>query len=126
MIVLTKSEVLRLHEKLIEKTGGLSGVRDMGLLESAVMNCMQTFDEMELYPTIIEKAAVMAFSICKNHPFADGNKRTAVLAMLTMLRINKVNLVYSQNELISLGLGIADGTIDYNQIVDWIKRKSLS
>lgn len=125
MIILTKDEILFLHDKLIQKTGGLHGVRDMGLLESAVANCMQTFDEQELYPTIIEKAAVTAFSICKNHPFADGNKRIAILSMLMMLRLNKVELSYAQQELIDLGLGIANGNIDYDGIVDWLNNHCI-
>ena len=122
MTVLTVSEVIQLHEKLIAKTGGLGGVRDIGLLESAVLNCSQTFDGEELYPTVIEKAAQMAFGICKNHPFIDGNKRSSVLAMLMMLHINGVNLRYTQKELIDLGLGIAEGAVDDNGILDWINQ----
>lgn len=122
MIVLTKDEVLRLHENLLDKTGGISGIRDIGLLESAVSNCMQTFDEKELYPTVIEKCAVCAFSICQNHPFNDGNKRTAILAMLVMLQLNHIELEYTQEDLIKLGLDIAKGTVDYQYIVLWIKR----
>ena len=122
MTVLTVSEVLLLHEKLIAKTGGLSGIRDMGMLESAVLNCSQTFDGEELYPTTIEKAARMAFGICKNHPFIDGNKRVAILSMLMMLRINGVTICYTQKELIGLGLGIAEGAIDDNGILDWINQ----
>lgn len=124
MIILTKEEVLRLHEKLLEKTGGLPGVRDMGMLESAVLNCMQTFNETELYPTVLEKSARTAFSICKNHPFNDGNKRTAILTMLVILKLNSINLTYSQKELIDLGLGIADGSVNYENIIDWIKQHS--
>jgi len=122
MTVLTVSEVIRLHEKLIAKTGGLSGVRNLDLLESAVLNCMQTFDGEDLYPTITEKAAQMAYSICKNHPFIDGNKRIAILSMLMMLQMNDINLYYTQPELINLGLGIADNTIADTGILDWIKR----
>ena len=121
MIVLTKEEILSLHAKLIRKTGGLSGVRDMGLLESAALNCIQTFDEAKLYPTIIEKAAITAFSLCKNHPFIDGNKRIAVLTMLAMLRLNQVEISYTQQELIDFGLSIADNTLNYEGIVSWIK-----
>ncbi len=124
MIILTKEEVLRLHEKLLEKTGGLPGVRDMGMLVSAVLNCMQTFNETELYPTVLEKSARTAFSICKNHPFNDGNKRTAILTMLVILKLNSINLTYSQKELIDLGLGIADGSVNYENIVEWIKQHS--
>ena len=120
MTVLTVSEVIILHEKLIAKTGGSDGIRDIGLLESAVLNCSQTFNGEDLYPSAIEKAAKMAFGICKNHPFVDGNKRVAVLSMLMMLSINGVPLHYTQKELIELGLGIAEGTIDDAGILNWI------
>lgn len=122
MIILTKEEVLRLHEILLDKTGGLPCVRDIGMLELAVLNCMQTFDGKELYATVIEKSARTAFSLCKNHPFNDGNKRTAILTMLVMLRLNDINLEYSQEELINLGLGIADGSIGYENIVEWMQQ----
>lgn len=123
-MVLTVDEVVEMHSKLISKTGGLDGIRDMGMLEMSILCCTQTFEDEELYPSIIEKAARVAFSICKNHPFIDGNKRTAILSMLTVLRINQVILHYSQEELIALGLGIADGTVDYQNIVLWIKHHS--
>jgi death-on-curing protein len=120
MIILTVSEVAALHEKLIEATGGSFGVRDAGLLESAVLNCYQTFGDDELYPGIEEKAARTAFGICKNHPFIDGNKRAAVTTMLVLLRVNNIELSYTQRELIALGLGIAGGEIAYENILDWI------
>ena len=120
MILLTVSEIIILHEKLMDATGGSYGLRDPGLLESAVLGCYQIFDDVELYPTLIEKAARMAFAVCKNHPFIDGNKRVAVTAMLVLLRMNSVSLLYTQAELVSLGLGIADGSADYNNIVTWI------
>ena len=123
-MILTVDEALEMHSKLIARTGGLDGIRDMGMLEMSVLSCAQTFEDVELYPSIIEKAARMAFSICKNHPFVDGNKRTAMLIMLTILRINQVALRYTQAELISLGLGVADGTIDYPDIVAWIEFRS--
>ncbi|MFR7655146.1 type II toxin-antitoxin system death-on-curing family toxin [Monoglobus pectinilyticus] len=109
----------------MDKTGGLDGVRDAGLLESSVMSCMQTFDDQELYPDIIDKAAWITFSICKNHPFIDGNKRTAVLCMLTILRINKIEISYTQKELISLGLRVAEGSMGYEQIIEWIRRHKI-
>lgn len=125
MIILTKDEVLHLHEKLINSTGGLAGVRDIDALESSIINCMQTFDDKDLYPTVIEKSARTAFSICKNHPFIDGNKRTAILAMLVLLEINGFNLNYSQEELAALGFGIADSTVSYEGIVEWIKQHKI-
>ena len=120
MITLNAQEVIMLHEKLIAATGGSSGLRDEGLLESAVLGCYQSFDDAELYPTIIEKAARMAYSLCMNHPFIDGNKRVAVTTMLVLLRLNKIALSYSQDELVALGLGIAENNIDFEGIVSWI------
>jgi death-on-curing protein len=120
MIILTVPEVIALHEKLVAATGGLHGVRDMGLLESAVFGCYQSFGDEDLYPTVIEKAARMAFAICKNHPFADGNKRAAVTSMLVILRVNDIELSYTQTELVNLGLGIATGEVDCENIARWI------
>jgi death-on-curing protein len=120
MIVLTLDELILLHEKLILATGGSQGVRDIGLLESALFGCYQSFDGKDLYPTIIEKAARMAYAICNNHPFVDGNKRTAIASMLVTLRMNDVTMLFTQQELVVLGLGIADGSIDYEGIVEWL------
>ena len=120
MIILTVKEVIQIHEKLTAATGGSPGLRDMGLLESAVLGCYQTFDDVELYPTLIEKAARIAYALCSNHPFIDGNKRIAITSMLVMLRLNGIALTYTQQELISLGLGIADGSLDYEYILAWI------
>jgi len=121
MIILSVQEILQLHEKLVAATGGASGLRDKSLLESAVMGCYQTFDGNMLYPTIIEKAAQIAFAICNNHPFVDGNKRIAVVSMLSMLRMNKVTLSFTQPELIALGLGLADGSLEYSDVLLWIR-----
>ena len=120
MIILTKDEIIKLHKKLIAATGGSYGLRDMGLLESAVFGCSQSFGGVDLYPTVIEKSARMAYAICKNHPFIDGNKRVAVTSMLVILRMNDISLSYTQSELISLGLGIADNAVDYEDIKAWI------
>ena len=120
MTILTVAEVTELHEKLIAVTGGSVGIRDTGLLESAVLGCYQSFGGEDLYPSVIEKAARMAYALCKNHSFIDGNKRVAVTSMLVILRMNKIALSYTQQELVTLGLGIADGNIEYAEIVAWI------
>jgi death-on-curing protein len=120
MITLNVSEVISLHEKLVAATGGSPGLRDIGLLESAVLGCYQSFGNVDLYPSIIEKAARIAYAVAKNHPFIDGNKRVAVTSMLVMLRLNQIVLSYTQDELITLGLGIADGSISYDEIRGWI------
>ena len=122
MIILTTDEVIEVHAKLIKATGGSPGLRDTGLLESAVLGCTQTFGGEDLYPTVIEKASRMAYSICKNHPFVDGNKRVAVTAMLVILRMNDIMLSYTQEELIYLGIGVADGSLDYDEVTAWVKK----
>ena len=121
MIILTVDEIITIHKKLIEKTGGVSGLRDRSLLESAVLNCYQTFGGEELYPGILRKAARLAFGVCANHPFIDGNKRTAVTSMLIVLRLNNIAVSFSQEELIALGLAIADGSFNYEAVADWIR-----
>ena len=120
MIILTVDEVIKIHGRLIEKTGGLDGLRDRGLLESAVFSIYSGFGEIEVYPTVEEKAARIAFGIVNNHAFLDGNKRIGMLSMLMILRLNQVNIKYTQRELIALGLGVADGSIGYDEILDWI------
>jgi len=120
MIVLTTNEVISIHDKLVKTTGGSPGLRDIGLLDSAVMSCLQTFGGDDIYPTVVEKAARMAYSICKNHPFIDGNKRVAVTALLVTLRMNDITIMFTQDELITLGLSLADGSITYDDIVSWV------
>lgn len=121
MINLSIDEILCVHEKLLKKTGGLSGIRDIGLLESAVYSTIQSFGGNDIYPTPIERSARLAFSIVKNHPFIDGNKRTGILVMLMTLELNNQKIAFSQQELISLGLSIANSSIDYPNILKWIK-----
>ena len=122
MIHLTTIEIMRLHEKLLNATGGLPGIRDVGLLESAVYSVLQSFGETEAYPTAQEQAARLAYAITQNHPFSDGNKRTGILTMLMTLKLNGINLKYTQEELIALGLSIADGRAQYEQVLSWINK----
>ena len=125
MILLTVEEILSLHEKLIDKTGGSQGVRDMGLLESAVYSTETSFEDTELYPSAKEKAARLMFALTSNHAFIDGNKRIGVFVMLMTLELNGINLKFSQKELIELGLSVADGTWNYERILDWIKKHEI-
>lgn len=120
MIELTVEEILNLHQKLSDRTGGAPCIRDMGLLESAVYSANQSFGGEYVYSSTEERAARLEFAITKNHPFADGNKRTGVLAMLMTLRLNNIRLKYTQEELITLGLSAADGTFGYDEILRWI------
>ena len=122
MILLTVDEIVMLHDKLLKATGGLPGLRDRGLLESAVLGVDAGFEDIELYPTVEEKAARLAYALIANHAFADGNKRVGILAMLMTLTLNKISLRYTQTELIELGLSIASGVAKYEDILNWMKR----
>ena len=120
MILLTVDEIIMLHDKLLAATGGLPGLRDRGLLESAVFSINASFEDVERYATVEEKAARLAFALISNHPFADGNKRVGVLAMLMTLRLNGVPLKHTQQELIDLGLAAASGKAGYRNILEWV------
>ena len=122
MILLTADEIVMLHNKLLKATGGLPGLRDRGLLESAVLGVNAGFEDMEQYPTVEEKAARLAYALIKNHAFVDGNKRVGVLAMLMTLKLNGVVLRYTQQELIDLGLTAANGAAGYGEILEWVRR----
>ena len=120
MIRLTSAQVQMLHEDLLAENGGLGGLRDEGLLDSALSSPFQTFDGQALYPSVQQKAARLCFSLVNNHPFVDGNKRIGVHTMLVFLALNGIDLAYTQSELIFLGLSVADGSISYGQILHWI------
>ena len=125
MILLTVEEVITLHHKLIERTGGSDGLRDQSLLESAVYSAMTEFEGSEAYPTVQEKAARLMFALTNNHAFVDGNKRIGVFVMLMTLQLNNVKIKYTQTELISLGLSVAEGTTGYDEILTWIREREM-
>lgn len=116
---LSVNDIIKQHSKLIKITGGLDGIRDENMLENSVMNCYQTFDGIELYPTVIEKASRLAYSLCYNHPFIDGNKRIAILSYMLMLNLNGLTLKATQKELIELGLSMANGIMSYDDVLRW-------
>lgn len=92
-------------------------------MESALESPFQSFGEQELYPSLLEKAARLAFRLIKNHPFLDGNKRIGILGMLVFLKINEVPLSFSDEELIDYGIGIAASKYSYEDIVEWLRKK---
>lgn len=112
MIRLSKEQVVLLHERLIEITGGSNGIRDVGMLESALANPFQSFGDEELYPSVQAKAAQLCFGIVKNHPMVDGNKRLGTHVMLVFLTLNGYELSYTQKELSDTILDLAAGKID--------------
>ncbi len=120
MLRLSREQIISLHSMAINKTGGLDGIRDEGLLESAINSPFQSFGGVELFPHIESKAAHLAFNIINNHPFLDGNKRIGVLVMMVFLDINKIKLECSDEDIIDLGLGTAEGRYDSEYIEEWI------
>lgn len=121
MIKFSKEKVLLLHQIMAEATGGSAGVRDDALLESAIESAYATFDGQELYPSKEEKAARLGFSLISNHAFVDGNKRIGMYIMLSFLDINGVKIESSNEDVVSLGLSVADGSAKYDEILKWIK-----
>ena len=110
-----------LHSLLVAQSGGMDGLRDEGLLESAVNTPLQTFGGQELYPTVLEKAARLGFGLIHNHPFIDGNKRIGTHAMLVFLDINNITLSYEDDDLISAILRAASGDMDDSELLEWLK-----
>ena len=119
MIFFESEQVIKLHSSLIAKTGGIDGIRDENLLDSALKSPFQTFGGNELYPDIFDKASQLCYSLVENHPFADGNKRIGVHLTLLFLKINNENIEYSQAELIEFGLNIASGKMNKDDIKAW-------
>ena len=121
MKVLSKRQILMLHSMLMEHSGGMKGLRDEGLLDSAVNLPLQTFGGQELYPTILEKAARLGYGLIHNHPFVDGNKRIGTHAMLVFLDINNVVVSYDDEDLIATILRVASGDMDDLGLLEWLK-----
>lgn len=99
---------------------GSEGIRDEGLLDSALNAPFQTFDGEDVYKTVQAKAAKLGFFLINNHPFIDGNKRIGTLVMLVFLEINGIEIKCTDDELIKLGLGLADGTVNNKDLLGWI------
>lgn len=125
MIQLTKEQVLSIYEMLIERTGGSSGVINEPLLDSAINNIWQTFDGVELYPTLEEKGARLAYSLVRNHSFPDGNKRIGILAMLTFLSVNGIEIKCTDTEIVETGLALASGLIDFEALLAWLREHGV-
>jgi len=118
---LAVEEVLFLHELVVADSGGSAGVRDEGALESALAQPRMTFGGQDLYPTLVDKAAALCFSLVQNHPFIDGNKRTGHAAMDAFLRLNGLRLRASVDEQERVMLGVAAGQIDRDELVVWLQ-----
>ena len=120
MIKLTKEQILLLHTQLIETTGGSDGIRDLGLLESALESPFQSYSGEELYPSIQAKAARLCYGLVKNHAMIDGNKGIGCHAMLVFLELNGYEMEYTQKELSDLILDVAADRKQYEDILHWL------
>ena len=120
MIKFSEDKVLLLHQLLIQETGGSAGVRDEGLLNSALEGAYATFDGAELYPLKEEKAARIGYTLIANHAFVDGNKRIGMYIMLSFLEVNGIKMRPSNADVVQAGLGVASGSMKYDDLLAWV------
>ncbi len=120
MRFLTLAELIDLHSRIIDQTGGAPGLRDMGRLESAIAQPRMSFGGSDLYPTLIEKAAVLCFALIRNHPFIDGNKRSGHAAMEVFLVLNGHEIKAKVDEQETIVLGVASGQVSRQELTEWL------
>lgn len=125
MNILNLDQLLEIHALLINETGGANGLRDLGRLEAAIATQTQNVFGQELYQNEIEKSAAIIRSIIADHPFVDGNKRTAVLAGLTFLNINNIKIEFSKGELEDFAVKITVEKLDISTISSWLSSKVI-
>ena len=118
---LTLEEILAIHERVLADHGGLDGVRDVGMVQSAVAQPLQGFGDADLYPDLPSKAAALLFSLCMNHPFTDGNKRVAAAGCETFLLLNGYSLSLDNDEFASLVLAVADGSVSREELTNTLR-----
>ena len=121
MRYLTLGEVVELHRRVLQAGGGAPGIRDLGALDSAVAQPKATFGGVDLYPTVVEKVAALCFSLVRNHPFVDGNKRVGHAAMETFLVLNGTEIAAAVDDQERLMLDLAAGQIDRVHLTDWLR-----
>ena len=121
MVYLTVEQVLELHALVLSRSGGAAGLRDGNGLPSAVVTPQMTFDQLDLYPTLTEKAAALGFSLIMNHPFVDGNKRVGHAAMEVMLVLNGYEIAAGVDEQEAVMLAVAAGEMERETFTAWIK-----
>jgi len=119
---LSVPQIVQMHSTLIKETGGMNGIRDENLLDSAVNVPFQTYGGEYLYKSLEAKAARLGYFIIKNHPFVDGNKRIWMLSMMVFLELNGSGLTCTDQDIVKTGLKIAAGVIDDKELLEWILR----
>jgi len=121
MIKISKEKALLLHRLITAETGGDPNLRDVDLLESALESAYATFDGRELYPTKEEKGAKLGYSLISNHAFVDGNKRIGMYVLLIFMEINGAKIQPTEDEVARVGLAVAAGTMNYEDLLEWIR-----
>jgi len=120
MITLSKEQIKRLHKMQIDAAGGLDGIRDESMLDSALSAAFQTFGGTELFPTVVAKIARIAYGLVSNHPFIDGNKRIGTYVMLVLLELNNIDIDFTDDDIIHIGLDMASGKMNDKELLDII------
>jgi len=122
MRYLALAEVVQLHRRLLEATGGAPGIGDLGALESTIAQPKATFGGVDLYPALVEKAAALCVSLVQGHPFVDGNKRVGHAAMETFLVLNGAEVDAQVGDQERIMLDLAAGRIDRSQLTNWLRQ----
>ena len=120
---LSDEDLKHVSDQIIKEFGGINGIRNEALLESALINPFQTFTGQDLYPTILNKAIQLCYAIIKNHPFLDGNKRTGLHSLLILLNINGWKIDIAHDESIDIIFNVADGSFNRQKFLLLLKEK---
>ena len=122
MTKFSREKVLLLHQLIAQETGGEVGLRDQSLLDAALAAAFAGVADREFYPSKEEKAAKLGFDLISNHAFLDGNKRIGMYVMLTFLEANGIGVEADNEEVASVGLAVASGTMKYEALLDWVRK----
>lgn len=125
MKYLTPENIIQIHFEIIEETGGSHGLRDLNLLKSAVERPKAAFGGKDLYPNISLKGASLAHSLLLNHPFMDGNKRTAILSLIEFLQLNRKDIQATQKEIVEFALWVENKKPSVERISSWIEKHAV-
>ena len=125
MTKFSREKVLLLHQLIAQETGGEVGLRDQTLLDAALAAAFSGVADREFYPTKEEKAAKLGFDLISNHAFLDGNKRIGMYVMLTFLEANGIRIEAENEDVVTAGLAVASGTMNYDDLVDWVREHAV-
>jgi len=123
MRYITLSEIIEIHRYVMAQSGGLTGIHNFGALESALAQPRMIFGKVELYPTVVEKASALCFSIIRNHPFVDGNKRVGHAAMEVFLVLNGYEIEATVDEQEQMIMQVASGETGREEFTEWLKKR---